>query len=117
MSKFHKKIVESSTFSLLGVYLNFFFSFIYIFFVARLISPEEWGQLILSMSFISFAVLLCNFFPPAIEASIEYYLPQLINGEDERYRIRNFLSHTFKLKLGSVGVVYIGYFLIFIFLI
>ncbi len=115
MSKFHKKIVESSAFGFLDVYSSFFFTLIYTFYIARLLSPEIWGQLILAMSFINFTALLCNFFPPGIESTLQYYIPRLSNTDEQKSHLRKYIIHVYKIKLISVIIAFIVYILIFSF--
>ena len=115
MSKFHKKIIESSAFGFLDVYVSFIFTLIYTFYIAHLLSPELWGQLILALSFINFATLLCNFYPPAVEATLQYYIPKLSNTDEKKSHLRKYIFHVYKLKLISSIIAFIGYILIFSF--
>ncbi len=62
MSEIKKKLVESGSLTLIRIYLNYFLGIINIFFVARLITPEEWALLLLT---ISFGDISTYFFYPA----------------------------------------------------
>jgi O-antigen/teichoic acid export membrane protein len=108
MSKVQKKIIESSTFGVLNVYVNFLLGMLGTFIIARIISPEEWGFLLLSLTFIGVAVFFSSIFPPGAEGSIAYYIPHLKseNG-DSNLEIRNFIFHIYKTRLLSCCIVYI----------
>ena len=108
MSKIQKKIIESSTFGVLNVYINFPLGLLGSFIIARIISPEEWGFLLLSLSFISVAVFFSSIFPPGAEGSIVYYVPHLKseNG-NKNLEIRKFLFHIYKTRLLSCFIAYI----------
>jgi len=113
MSKTGKKLVESSSFSLIGVYINFIFGIVGTFFVARLITPDKWALLILTLSFVSLTTFFCNFFPPATDATIRYYIPTLIiEGEDSKNKIRGFIFHIYKIRLITTVPINILYLLI-----
>ncbi|KKK99092.1 hypothetical protein LCGC14_2636210, partial [marine sediment metagenome] len=81
---------------------------------ARLITPEEWGFLILSLSFINTAMFFSSFFPPAVESSIQYYVPRLISEGNKKNKIRNFILHVFKIKFGIIGIIYLIFIIIII---
>lgn len=100
MFQTQKKIFQSTIYNLTSTYLSFIINLIITFFIARMINAEDWGLLILSQSYISIAILICNFFPPAAESSIQYYIPFYINKNANRInKIRILLYHTFKIRI------------------
>lgn len=112
MSKFHKKIVEGGAFGILDVYLSFLFSFVYVFIIARILTPQVWGQLILSISFINFAQYLCSFYPPSVEVTLQFYVPKLMHQDNQKVALRKFLFQAYKSRLLTAIVVFIGFIII-----
>ncbi len=112
MTEAQKKIIESSAFSFLGVYLNFFLGILSTFSIARIITPTEWGLLLIAESFVAVGAFLCSLFPPGAEGSIEYYIPHLRSLKGNRdVEIRKFILHNYRLRSLSG---FIGFFIFFI---
>ena len=78
ISKDHRKFAKSAFYSLFNSYGIFIFQIIISFFMARLISQESWGFLLLATSYITIISLILSFFPPALTFSINYYIPRYI---------------------------------------
>lgn len=113
MSKMHRKVAVSSSFNLLTVYLTFVFGILNTFVLARLLIPEEWALLILTLSFNSLVVFFCNLFPPNAQESIKYYIPFLKSkGEDMNGIKRRFLKHIYKIRLLSGSAILMIYIII-----
>jgi len=74
----HRKFAKSAFYSLFNSYGIFIFQIIISFFMARLISRELWGFLLLAMSYISIVSLILSFFPPALTFSLNYYIPRYV---------------------------------------
>ena len=116
MSKVQKKIIESSSFVVLNVYVNFLVGIVGTFIIARIISPEEWGFLLLSLSFIYVAVFISSIFPPGAVGSIAYYIPHLKseNG-NKNLEIRKFIFYIYKTRLLSCCIAYIIFLIVITF--
>ncbi len=109
-----RKISESSSFNLLSVYSTFILGIFNTFIIVRLLAPEEWALIILSLSFVNIAIFFCNLFPPNAQDSIQYYIPRLsMNGENQNTEKRNLLSHVYKIRLFSTSLI----FMLFLFII
>ena len=78
ISKDHRKFAKSAFYSLFNSYGIFIFQIIISFFMARLISQESWGLLLLAMSYINIVSLILSFFPPALTFSLNYYIPKYV---------------------------------------
>ena len=78
INKDHRKFAKSAFYSLFNSYGIFIFQIIITFFMARLISQESWGFLILAMSYINIVSLILSFFPPALNFSLNYYIPRYV---------------------------------------
>jgi len=110
MSKEQKKIVKSSAYHLLINYSVFFIGIINTFFIARLVSPEEWGILIFAVSFIGVVSYFCYILPPGAEGTLQFYIPQLKNGNfNRKNEIRHFIFHIYKIRLLLVIVIFLIY--------
>ena len=96
ISKDHRKFAKSAFYSLFNSYGIFIFQIIISFFMARLISQESWGFLLLATSYITIVSLILSFFPPALNFSINYYIPRNIA-----------LNHNNKLKRMIKAGVYL----------
>ncbi len=114
MSKVSEKIVETSSYNLLGVYLAFGLGIFNTFFIARLLVPEEWAIIILTINLIYICVFICNLFPPNAQDSIKYYIPHLISKEtnENSGKKRGFILHVYKIRLFSSIFVFISYVII-----
>lgn len=110
MSREQKKIVKSSAYHLLINYSVFFIGIINTFFIARLVSPEEWGILIFAVSFIGVVSYFCYLLPPGAEGTLQFYIPQLKNGNSYRKNeVRYFIFHIYKIRLFLVIVIFLIY--------
>ena len=112
MSKVQKKVAESSSFNLLTVYLTFFFSILNTFVLARLLAPEEWALLILTILLVNIAIFFSNLFPPNAQETIMYYIPHLSSKGNEYEVKRNFITHVYKVRLFSGFLVFLIYLII-----
>ena len=74
----HRKFAKSAFYSLFNSYGIFIFQIIISFFIARLISQELWGFLLLAMAYINIVSLILSFFPPALTFSFNYYIPRYV---------------------------------------
>jgi len=71
-----EKIIEGNIFSFIQTYGSFFIALISSYFIARILSAEEWGYLILGISTISTISLLIAYFPPASQIMLNQLIPQ-----------------------------------------
>jgi len=107
LSKEQKKIARSGTLNLLAIYLTFFLGIANTFFIARLLSPEIWGILIFSLTFLASASFFCTLIPPSAEGTLQYYIPKFKREENDNNLIRHFIFHIYKLRFGIIIVVFI----------
>lgn len=114
MSNVSEKIVESSTYNLLGVYLSFGFAMFNTFFIARLLLPEKWAVIIITINLIYLCVFICNLFPPNAQDSIKYYIPHLtsIDIDEPNQKKRGFILHVYKIRLIGAGFVFLSYLIV-----
>ena len=116
MSKMDKKVAESSSYNLLTVYLTFLSGILNTFVLARLLIPEEWALIILSLLFINIAIFFCNLLPPHAQDTIKYYIPHIISEEKNTINLndekRKFIFHIYKIRLSFTMLIFIIYLLI-----
>ncbi len=97
ISKDHRKFAKSAFYSLFNSYGIFVFQIIISFLMARLISQESWGFLLLAMSYISIVSLILSFFPPALTFSLNYYIPRYI-ALNQNNKLKRMIKAGFYLK-------------------
>jgi len=103
-----KKIFESSSLSVIFLYLSYIINIINTFLIVRLISPEEWGLLLLAISFLNFAVFLTSFIPPSAQTSINFYIPQLLaEKEKTEDELVSFVYYNYKNRFFFSLLIYI----------
>ena len=76
LSKNHKILAKNTLFSFLASYGNYISSIITSFIIARIISQENWGFLILATSIVNIFTFILLFFPPSLGLAMNYYIPQ-----------------------------------------
>ncbi|MGQ4876429.1 MAG: lipopolysaccharide biosynthesis protein [Promethearchaeia archaeon] len=114
MIESQKKIVESTIYNLIETYLGLILGIISIYCTARLLTPEEWGALLISLVFINFILFLCYLFPPAAQASLAYYISSTLGEEKiEWEKIRASIIYTYKIRIISSLFFFIIIFFLF----
>jgi len=94
ISKDHRILAKNTFYSFLFSYGKFLFALISSFIIARIISPETWGFLILTLSIVNMFSFFMLFLPPSLGLSFHYYIP--------RYRALNQNSKIKSLVLNSL---------------
>ena len=107
----YRNLAKNSFYSLLGQYSTIISSIITSIFIARLISQELWGILILATSIIILITIITFFIPPALEYSIRYYISKYITL-NQNSNLKSFIKKALVIKI----IVLIFSFLIGIFI-
>ena len=76
------------------------------FLLARQISQELWGFLILATSYITIVTTVISFIPPGLDFSLIYFIPHFQSLKKMR-ALKTFLLKTFFLKVVIVSLVFI----------
>lgn len=87
----------STAYSFLNNYSIFFFQIIVSIFLARLLTPEIWGFLIIATSIIAIVLIVLRLLPPSLDLSIIYYLSEYRIKEDIS-ELKNFIKNSLILK-------------------
>lgn len=97
----YKNLASNTFYSFLVNYGAFFFTFVYSFLLARLITDETWDSLILATSYITIIVIITSFLPPGLNLALNYYLPRYI-ALNQTSKIKSLIKHSFMLKISVV---------------
>lgn len=97
-SEEYKILAKNSVFSFLNSYGTFIFQLIVYFFLARLLSKEEWGYLIVANSIILVIILIGSFFPPGLENSLNYFIPKF-SALGQNNKLKFYIKYSVYFKL------------------
>ena len=89
---------HGAAYSFLNNYSIFIFQIIVSIFLARLLTPELWGFLILSTSIIAIVLIILRMLPPALDLSIIYYIPKY-KVQEQISELRSFIKNSLILKI------------------
>ena len=112
ISKDHRKFAKSAIYSLFNSYGIFIFQIIISFFMARLITQELWGFLLLAMAYINIVSLILSFFPPALNFSLNYYIPRYVTL-NQNNKLKSMIKAGFYLKTIFALIIFFISFIIF----
>ncbi len=107
-----KILVKNSFYSFMHHYGNFFFSLITAVIIARVISMEEWGFLILALSLIGFFTIILAFLPPSLGLSLIYYVSRF-KALNQNTKLRSFVRTAMILRVLFVIPIFFLSILIF----
>lgn len=93
-----EKIIEGNIFSVIQTYGSFFISIFSSFLIARILSAEDWGYLILGLATISTISLILAYFPPASHAMLKKLIPQY-HYENKIRKLRSLIFGIFFLQI------------------
>ena len=94
----YKNFASNTFYSFLISYGSLFFMFVNSFLLARLISDESWGFLILAQSYITIIVIITSLLPPGLNYALNYYIPRYIVLKQES-RIKSLIKNAIITKL------------------
>ena len=98
LTKDHRILAKNTFFSFLFSYGKFLFSLISSFIIARIISQETWGFLILTISFINIFTFILVFFPPSLGLSFHYYIPRYL-ALNQISKLKSFVQNSLIIRL------------------
>ncbi|MHA1294764.1 MAG: oligosaccharide flippase family protein, partial [Promethearchaeota archaeon] len=95
----NQRVLAKNTFySFLQSYGVFFFSLITSFFIARMITQEEWGFLFLTLSYITIFTLFLGFCPPSLADSVKYYIPTY-RALEQNTKLKSFIINAIIIRI------------------
>jgi len=112
ISKDHRKFAKSAIYSLFNSYGIFIFQIVISFFLARLLTQELWGFLLLALAYINIVTLILSFFPPALTFSLNYYIPRYITLSQNN-KLKRMIKTGLYLKTIFALIIFLISFIIF----
>ena len=113
LEKEYKILFKNTIFSYLNSYSSYIFSLATSFIIARTISRDLWGILLLGISIIHIIINLLAFFPPSLSYTLSHYIPRYLI-EKEYGKLKSFIRNTFIQRGFSTSIFFIISFVIFI---
>lgn len=98
LNREHKILFKNTFYVYLNNYSSYLLSIVTSFIIARIISQEQWGFLILANSYIIIISLIISFLPPGLEHSLSFYISQY-SVLSEKGKIKKLIKHAFTQKL------------------
>ena len=111
----YRNLATNTFYSFLINYGSHFFTFLYSFLLARLITDQIWEFLIIATSFISIIVLITTLLPPGLSLALNYYVPRYI-ALNQKSMIKSLIKNAFITKLLLIIPVFIISIIAFTFL-
>ena len=102
----YKNFASNTFYSFLIYYGSLFFMFVNSFLLARLISDESWGFLILAQSYITIIVIITSLLPPGLNYALNYYIPRYIVLK-QGSKIKSLIKNAIITKLAFLIPVFI----------
>lgn len=110
----YRNLATNTFYSFLINYGSHFFTLIYSFLLARLITDESWDFLILALSYVTIVVLITNFLPPGSNYALNYYIPRYL-ALNKKAKIKSLIKNGILAKLMFLLPVFIISILLFLF--
>lgn len=102
----HRILAKNTFFSFFNNYSIIIFQIIISLLIARIISIDFWGILILSTSCITIITVISFYFPPALDYSLNYYISQYI-ALNKLNKARSFIFKAIAMKIAFLIPIYI----------
>ena len=112
LSKDYRILAKNTLFSFLFSYGTYLFSIISSFIIARIISQDTWGFLILTLSFLNIFTFILVFFPPSLGLSFHYYIPQY-RALNQNSKLKSFVQNALIIRLVFLIPIFLLTLLIF----
>ena len=108
----YRNLATNTFYSFLMNYGSHFFTLLYSFLLARLITDENWDFLILALSYVTIIVLITNFLPPGSNYALNYYIPRYL-ALNKKAKIKSLIKNGILAKLMFLLPIFIISILIF----
>jgi len=108
----YRNLATNTFYSFLMNYGSHFFTLLYSFLLARLITDESWDFLILALSYVTIIVLITNFLPPGSNYALNYYIPRYL-ALNKKAKIKSLIKNGILAKLMFLLPIFIISILIF----
>lgn len=108
----YKIFAKNTIYSIFNSYGNFAISIITSYLLARMISQEEWGVLILATSIILIFTTISTFIPPGLIYAMTFYIPRY-RAQNEIEKLRSLIFKAIFLKAVTALIIFLIGLLIF----
>ena len=112
LSKDHRILAKNTFFSFSFSYGKFLFALISSFIIARIISQDMWGFLIITLSLVNIFTFILIFFPPSLGLSFHYYIPQY-RALNQNSKLKSFVLNSLIFRLVFVIPIFLLTLLVF----
>jgi len=109
----HSILFINTIYSFITNYGTIFFQVLNTFLISKIISKNEWGFLIIALSIISIIVIISNFIPPALDYSVNFFIPKYLKSS-QLNQLNEFIKKILILK--SIFLIPIFLSILFLFL-
>ena len=106
IGKVPRYLARNSLYSILTTYSGFALSLFTSFFLARIITIEEWSSLIITTAFITIINSILSFLPLGLPASLNYYIPHY-KSSNQMKKLKSFLLKLLLFKSVTVIIFFI----------
>lgn len=104
----YKNIAKNTFYVIINSYGTFILTFVSAFLIARMISLEDWGLVILANSLIGILITFSYLIPPGLIFSMNFYIPRY-RAKNELVKLRIFILKAFVFRiLSSIALFLIG---------
>lgn len=103
-NELHRLVVKNSIYSLVNNYGILIFQIIVSILLARLISQDLWGYLIIASSYIGIISIILTFFPPALGLSLNYYIPKYI-ALNQYNKLKSIIKNAILVKILFTAII------------
>ncbi|MFX1315204.1 MAG: lipopolysaccharide biosynthesis protein [Promethearchaeota archaeon] len=101
----YKIFAKNTVYSFMYIYSGFFLSLITSFLIARMISKELWGFLLIALSLIALFQTFLIFLPPSLGLSINYFIPRYYALKENK-KLKNFLIYSITLRILFILLIF-----------
>ncbi len=114
LNKDHKILAKNTIYNFLFTYSTYFSSLITSFIIARLITQDIWGTLIIATSYVATSSLILTFLPPGLSSSLNYYIPKYL-ALNKKSKLKSYIKVSIFIRIIAVLSTFLISLLIFLF--
>ncbi|MFX1409541.1 MAG: polysaccharide biosynthesis C-terminal domain-containing protein [Promethearchaeota archaeon] len=112
----HKILAKNTFYSYLHTYGLFILSVVNSFIIARIISQNEWGFLILTLSYVNIFHLFLTFLPPSLGLTMNFYITKF-RTTNENLKLKSFIKKSIFIRILFTILIFLFGSIVFIFFI
>jgi len=105
-----EKIIKGNFYNFIQIYANFILNILSTFLIARLLTQDIWGTLILALATTAVIQIIIAYFPPAKDLILNQYIPRYYYKEDFE-KLRSLLLSSYFIQFFVAFLCWIGFLL------